>query len=115
MGKSNQNKAAQENFATEQKVLLIDDDRTSLHLMSRFLTSIGCSPPLVARTGKAAKKALKMDPSLIVLDIELPDGSGLGLLSELRKQNNHTPVIVVSNSTEFKNIIHALQVMFFGT
>jgi DNA-binding NtrC family response regulator len=109
MGKLNQNKAVQENFATEQKVLLIDDDRTSLHLMSRFLTSIGCNPPLVARTGKAAKKALKLDPSLIVLDIELPDGCGLGLLSELRKQNNHTPVIVVSSSTEFKNIIHALQ------
>ena len=109
MGRLYQNNISRDPLANTRDILLIDDDRTSLHLMSRFLTSIGHKKPRTARSGKAAKRMLKIEPCLIILDLDLPDTNGLLLLSELREKNNQIPVIVVSSSDEFKHVLRALQ------
>ena len=45
---------------------------------------------------RAADLLLKQRFELLILDINLPDGSGLELLQSLRKEGNQTPVILLT-------------------
>ncbi len=49
-----------------------------------------------AETLEQAKQFLHSSYSLLILDINLPDGSGLDLLRELRGRGNATPVILLT-------------------
>ena len=53
-----------------------------------------------ASTGESAVKAIgKADPDLIVLDLQLPDCNGVGLIEQFRK-SAHPPLIVVLTACE---------------
>jgi len=47
-------------------------------------------------------------PKGIILDVNLPDGSGLGLLNELRKESN-IPVLILSTLAEVEDIINGFE------
>lgn len=50
----------------------------------------------LAQTAKQAEDTLQKQVSLLILDINLPDGSGLDILRKLRQNGNHTPVILLT-------------------
>jgi len=76
-------------------VLVIDDDPVFRALVTAVLCKDG-HPVVPAGSGAEALDAMAAQPpDLIVLDIELPDMSGLELLSRLRSRTS-APVIVVS-------------------
>ncbi|CAN5128099.1 hypothetical protein BH09PSE1_BH09PSE1_26680 [soil metagenome] len=78
------------------RVLHIDDDRDILEVTASALA--GFAEMSGAESLAAARAALLLQrPDLIILDLGLPDGSGLELLSELRDEHGHSvPVIVYS-------------------
>jgi DNA-binding response OmpR family regulator len=55
-----------------------------------------------------AREAVKESPSLIILDIHLPDGNGLDFLRELRK-TSAVPVIALTNNSKEEDIIKGLE------
>ncbi|MGH8719862.1 MAG: sigma-54-dependent transcriptional regulator, partial [Burkholderiales bacterium] len=57
------------------------------------------------------EKVAGANPQLVLLDLRLPDGSGLELLAELRASANDVPVIVV---TAFGEIADAVRAMKLG-
>ena len=59
-----------------------------------------------ARTGIEAIKALKMArPSVIIMDVQLPDVHGFDLCKKVKRLDGHqdTPVIFVSASTQYSD------------
>jgi response regulator of citrate/malate metabolism len=51
----------------------------------------------VARTGQEALElAGSLDPDLVLLDVHLPDISGLEVLERLRRAGRHVPVLIVT-------------------
>jgi two-component system OmpR family response regulator len=59
-----------------------------------------------ARTGTEAIKALKMArPSVIIMDVQLPDVHGFDLCKKVKRLDGHqdTPVIFVSASTRYSD------------
>lgn len=46
---------------------------------------------------------------LVVLDIMLPDGSGLDFLRELRHAGNHTPILVLTARTTTSDVVEGLR------
>jgi DNA-binding NarL/FixJ family response regulator len=48
------------------------------------------------------------DVSLIILDLDLPDGSGLSALGELRERHPGIPVIIISGAQDYSTIVRAL-------
>lgn len=79
-------------------VLIVEDDDLNLRFFNDLLTSEGYRTR-TARTGAAALAAAKSErPDLILMDIELPECSGLEIASRLRGETglSQVPVIAVT-------------------
>lgn len=77
------------------QVLVIEDDREIRSLMQASLSVEGFAVQTAVSLSEARAMLKHKLPDLIVLDLGLPDGDGVQLVRELRKQHA-TPVIVVS-------------------
>jgi phosphoserine phosphatase RsbU/P len=81
-------------------VLLVDDDPTTLHMLSGMLQQEGIGT-LTAGTVESARSVASSDAfDLAVLDIHLPDGSGLDLCRWVRQQPACAGVPVLMLSAE---------------
>lgn len=77
-------------------LLLIDDDVELCELLTSWLTQEGFQVS-ACHDGTSARKALaKHSPGAVVLDVMLPDGSGLELLKQLRSDHPELPVLMLS-------------------
>lgn len=87
---------------TKHRLLLVDDSLTVRMSLRAALTEAGFVVT-ACDSSAAARTALRVSEfSLIVLDVVLPDGSGLELLSEIRKAAValRVPVILISGSSD---------------
>jgi two-component system response regulator CpxR len=84
------------------KILIADDSRVQVHLFSTCLTDKGFEVIVAVDALQAWMKALREAPNAIVLDINMPGGSGLAILRRLKHlaKTQHIPVVVVSGSDE---------------
>lgn len=81
--------------AEKQKVLVVEDDRDT---REAIVTALRWAGFLCTEAGDAARARhviANYRPDLVVLDLGLPDGDGLELLTELRR-NDDLPVVVCS-------------------
>jgi DNA-binding response OmpR family regulator len=78
-------------------ILVIDDDIAAAKLLELSLVRAGHRVEVI-RDVTAGRKALQASsPDLVILDVFLPDGSGLDLLRYLRQDLQQTiPVMVLS-------------------
>lgn len=77
-------------------LLLIDDDRELCELLGSWLTQEGFQVR-ACHDGHSALTALaEHTPGAVVLDVMLPDGSGLELLKQLRSDYPELPVLMLS-------------------
>lgn len=77
-------------------LLLIDDDIELCELLASWLTQEGFQVS-ACHDGKSARRALAdQAPDAVVLDVMLPDGSGLELLKQLRSDHPGLPVLMLS-------------------
>jgi two-component system, OmpR family, KDP operon response regulator KdpE len=89
------------------RVLLVDDDATLRRTLGIALRAAGHEALLVA-DGRSALQALREDrPDVVVLDLGLPDVSGVEVLRELRAWST-TPVVVLSARAESTEKVQAL-------
>lgn len=78
------------------KILLAEDDVMLGTSMEKGLAQAGFTVDWV-RTGHRAQTALKTQAyDAVLLDIGLPQISGLDVLHQLRQQGKHTPVLLVT-------------------
>lgn len=77
-------------------LLLIDDDVELCELLSSWLSQEGFQVR-ACHDGASARKALaELEPDAVVLDVMLPDGSGLEVLKQLRSEHAELPVLMLS-------------------
>lgn len=81
------------------KVLVVDDDKEIVELLSIYLKNEGYEP-VTAYSGKEAitRLATVSDISLMILDIMMPHMTGIDVIKEVRK-DSEIPIIVVSAKT----------------
>lgn len=77
------------------RVLVVDDDRELLELLERTLVRDGHLATL-APSLEAAREALEAPHDVVVLDIGLPDGSGVSLCRELRDAGRAEPILLLT-------------------
>lgn len=78
------------------KILVVEDDPVISHFVDLALRSNGYSTILSENGLTAISLFLSNKPSLVLLDLGLPDIDGMEVLSSIRSSSSSVPVIVVS-------------------
>ncbi|MGI6247646.1 MAG: response regulator [Pseudochelatococcus sp.] len=78
------------------RILLVEDDHGIGDAVHAQIASDGHTPDRVATLADARACADTVVYDLILLDLMLPDGAGLGFLRALRRQGSAVPVIILT-------------------
>ncbi|HEY5840013.1 MAG TPA: response regulator [Mycobacterium sp.] len=91
-------------------VLVVDDDFMVAEIHRRFVEQVdGFRAVGVARTGVEALTAARaLKPDLILLDVYLPDMTGLNVLQQLRSHGDRIGVIMITAARELDTVSAAL-------
>jgi response regulator of citrate/malate metabolism len=93
-----------------REVLVVDDDFMVAEIHRRFVEQVdGFRAVGVARTGAEALTAARtLRPQLILLDVYLPDMTGLEVLQRLRSGGDGVGVIMITAARELDTVSGAL-------
>ena len=77
---------------TQPKILIIEDDAMQQKIMSANIVSYGYACETASNGKEGVEKARLNDPDVIILDLFLPDMTGIRACQQLRaeKRNAHT-------------------------
>jgi len=93
----------------KQKILVVDDEKMIRWSLGEALRGWGYEP-IQAETATAALAAFDADrPAAILLDINLPDGSGLEVLRQIRHRQADAVVIMITANVLVDETIAALR------
>ncbi len=92
------------------RILLVDDNTVTRSLLRGILR--GDEYEVVGEAsdgGQGLELALRLQPEIICLDIEIPGTSGLDMLPKLREQLPNTVVLMVTGHTDREMVQAAVQ------
>ena len=79
-----------------KQILLLEDDEALGRGIGMALETPECAVTRCTALREAEALLLEREFDLLILDINLPDGSGLALLKTLRRSGKRTPVILLT-------------------
>ena len=93
-----------------KRVLIVDDDRATSAGMADVMEEWGYEPE-IADTLKAGWTSInKMLPDVAIVDLKLPDGSGLDLLHRVKEAFPDVSVIILTGHATVETAVKALKV-----
>lgn len=79
------------------RILVVDDNLEFLNFMSRdMLPQFGYEALPASRGRQAVQMIVEEQPDLVLLDVQMPDMSGLDVLEELRQREIDIPIIIMT-------------------
>jgi DNA-binding response OmpR family regulator len=78
------------------KVLIVEDEKNLCESIASYLKQAGYLCECAYTYSKADDKINFYEYDCVVVDINLPDGSGLDIIRELKKEESHTGIIIIS-------------------
>jgi two-component system alkaline phosphatase synthesis response regulator PhoP len=93
-----------------KSVLIIEDDATLASLMQIALQDAGYEVMLSDLLAAGFNIFLNKHPDLVIMDLDLPDGSGLDLCRKIRdhKPLSATPIIILTGHTDVAEKVQGL-------
>jgi two-component system phosphate regulon response regulator OmpR len=91
-------------------ILVVDDDPEIRKLLARYIESQGFRVLLAASCHELREGLATHQIDLVVLDVMLPDGSGLDLCRDLRAQRLNVPIILLTALKEDIDRIIGLEI-----
>jgi two-component system KDP operon response regulator KdpE len=95
------------NSLARTRVLVVDDERPLLRALAMNLSARGFEVSLAESGTRALTAAAAREPDVILLDLGLPDMSGLDVIRAVREYAT-TPIIVLSARTGSSDKVEAL-------
>ncbi|MEO9875870.1 MAG: response regulator [Anderseniella sp.] len=89
-------------------VLIVDDDKRLRELLGSFLSANGCRVSAVNGAAEARLRMQGMSFDLLVLDVMMPNETGLDLAASLRAAGNDVPILMLSARAEIEHRIEGL-------
>ena len=90
--------------ASGQRVLVVEDDAGLASVVELLLRHYGFVPQMAATLADARRHLAGADPDVIVLDLNLPDGTGVDLLEHLRSTGRRARVVVLTAGTTAEHL-----------
>ncbi|MFH1980963.1 MAG: response regulator [Pseudomonadota bacterium] len=100
----------QESVATQlmgKKVLVADDSRVIRMVLAKEFVSHGCVVVEAADGNEAVAVFLREKPDLTIMDLVMPQMSGLNAIAAIRKASAASPIIVLTSSAKKSEIMEA--------
>jgi DNA-binding response OmpR family regulator len=91
------------------KLLIVEDEFSLRQSMIEFLTASSYLCESSSNYHDALEKIELYDYDCIILDIMLPDGSGLNLLKSLKQNNKSDGIIIISAKGELDDKINGIE------
>lgn len=93
----------------KEKILVVDDEPMMRWTLTEALRGWGYEP-IEAGTVAGALFSFETErPAAVLLDINLPDGSGLDVLNEIKRKQPHAVVIMITANVMVEDTITALR------
>ena len=90
--------------------LVIDDDDVVRKTCVELLEARGHRTLSAATVGEGLRLFAEHRPAAVLLDLRLPDGTGIDVLRELQRQAPGTPVVVISGHGSVSEAVEAMKV-----
>lgn len=94
---------------SQEKILVVDDDSMMRMTLSEALRSWDYVPIEAGTVAQATNVFSSELPAAVLLDIDLPDGSGLDALREIKNLRPDAVVIMITGNVQIENTISALR------
>src|SRR5256712_7902026 len=91
------------------RLLLVDDGRSIRELLSMRLEARGFGVMSAATGAEGFRLAAEASPAAIVLDMRLPDASGMDLIPEMKKRAAEAPVLMITAHHDMATTILAMK------
>ena len=88
-----------------QKILIVEDDEKIRHELETFLNNNGYKAEGLKTFENTIDDILKINPDLLLLDINLPNCDGQYICREIRKQSQMPIIIITSRDNELDELI----------
>jgi DNA-binding NtrC family response regulator len=82
-------------------ILVADDEDSIRSLLEHLLIASGHSVVVVANAREACDAMAKRAFDLVITDVLMPDGDGLDLITELRKQQPNARILAMSGGGRY--------------
>lgn len=92
------------------KVLIIEDELELARSIKTYLSMNAFVCDIIDNVNSAIESIQKNTYDCIVLDITLPDGSGLDILKELKQANNPSGVLIISAKNSLDDKVKGLEI-----
>jgi len=92
------------------RILVIDDEERMCWALERALSQEGYQVATATRGMQGIDLAQETDPSLVILDLKMPDVDGIEVLKELKKLNPYIPVIMITAHGSIDTAIEAMKI-----
>lgn len=90
------------------KILVIEDERTMAGLVVALLAQQGDVADVCVTGEEGLRRARAGDYDGVVLDLGLPDRSGLSVLRELRSAGSKVPILILTGRTATSDLVRGL-------
>lgn len=98
--------------ATNPRIVIIDDEPINIRVVQRFLSLAGYQQFFTASESTEAMSLIEsVHPDVVLLDIMMPNVSGMDILQDLRGDEQFTdlPVIILTAATDRETKLEALR------
>jgi len=92
-----------------KKILVVEDDRTTRHLLSRVLKKAGFSVATAPDGAQGLRRLRSETFHLVLLDIWMPRMNGLELLAHLRNQRTRPKAVVMTSDNTPETVLRAIR------
>jgi DNA-binding NtrC family response regulator len=93
----------------KEKILIVDDERFVRMTLGEALRSWNYEAFEAGTIAEARTVFEREEPSVVLLDIDLPDGSGLDMLGEIKEKFPDTIAVMITGNVDVENTIAALR------
>ena len=92
-----------------RSVLLVEDEPAQIAVLRTYFERAGWTVHEASTGAQALHRYTNIQPDVVLLDLNLPDLSGLAVLKRLRESDPEVAVVMVTGSSDIESAVEALQ------
>lgn len=97
------------NNPKQDKLFIVDDDVMTAELYKQHLQNLGYDDVTVFESGLDALQALIQEPTIILLDHQMENMSGIEVLRKIKRFDPNTYVVFISGQEDVKTAVESLK------